>query len=75
VKSGFDVFGQTRGKPADPQIYLEAAHIQDPGLEAQFVKFNYLISYLDRGSKVMIAYNYLKLVRRPKSASICSMSS
>ena len=34
----------TRGKPADPQIYLEAAHIQDPGQEAHFVKFNYRIS-------------------------------
>ena len=39
-----DDWSQTRGKPADPQIYLEAAHIQDPGQEAHFVKFNYRIS-------------------------------
>ena len=69
------VLKQTHGKAADPQIYLEAAHIQDPGLEAHFVKFNYLIGYLDRGSKVMIVNNYLKLVRRLKGASNCSMSS
>ena len=43
---------KTRGKPADQQIYLEAAHIHNPGLEAHFDKFNYLIRYLARGSKV-----------------------
>ena len=30
--------GQTLGKPADPQIYLEAPHLQDPGPEAHLVK-------------------------------------
>ena len=43
---------QTRGKPADPQIYLEATYLQDPGLEAHLVKLDYLISYLDRGSNI-----------------------
>jgi hypothetical protein len=40
---------QTRGKPADPQIYLEATCLQDPGLEAHLVRFDFLNSYLDRG--------------------------
>ena len=55
---------QTRGKPADTQIYLEATYLQDPGLEAHLVKFDYLVSYLDRGSNIT----------RLKSASNCSMS-
>ena len=29
---------QTRGKPADPQIYLEATLLQDPWPEAHLVK-------------------------------------
>ena len=56
---------QTRGKPADPQIYLEATYIQDPGLEAQMVKFDFLNSYLDRGGNI----------KRLKNASTCNMSS
>ena len=44
--------GQTRGKPADPQIYLEATCLQNSGLEAHLVKLDDLISYLDRGSNI-----------------------
>ena len=49
--------------------------MQDPGLEAHSVKFNYLISYLARGSKVTIDNKCLWLVRRLKGASNCIISS
>jgi hypothetical protein len=55
---------QTRGNPADPHISLEAIYIQDPGLEAQLVKFNFLNSYLDRGG----------IIERLKNASNCCLS-
>ena len=45
---------QTRGNPADPQIYLEAARLQDPWLEAHLVKLHYLTNYLAKGSNVTI---------------------
>ena len=43
---------QMRGKPADPQIYLKATCLQDPELEAHLVKFDHLISYVDRGTNI-----------------------
>jgi hypothetical protein len=52
------------GKPADPQIYQEATYRQEPRLEAQLVKLDYLIIYQDRGSNIT----------RLKTASNCSIS-
>jgi hypothetical protein len=46
------LLGLTRGKTADSQIYLEATYLQDPGLEAHLVKYDFLISSLDKGSKL-----------------------
>ena len=59
----------------DPQIYPEDTHLQDPGPEANLIKFDYLISYLARGNNVTIANNCIRLDRRLKTACNSSMSS
>jgi hypothetical protein len=61
----FLAFLQMRGNPTDTQIYCKATYLQDSGLEAHLVNFEYLISYLDRGS----------IIKRLKTALKCSMSS
>ena len=50
---------QMWGKPVDPLIYLEATCLQGPWPEAHLVKFDYLISYLARGSNSSIANSCL----------------
>ena len=56
---GYKSYGiQTRGNPADPRIYPEAASLPDPWPEAHLGKSNYLISNLATDSNIKIAGLY-----------------